>query len=97
MILELENRLILNSSNCSIPPSKDSFFNQKNPKSSKPSPKKPVGQECHAGIRLLPVENPNIVMNYRLSLCFDCGCTIESREHITIKKSLRDIRRDLSK
>ena len=67
-IQELEHRLNLNSSNSSIPPSKDSFHKRKIPNSRKLTYKKPGGQEGHAETTLIPVENPDVVIEHRPSL-----------------------------
>jgi len=78
-IQELENRLNLNSSNSSIPPSKDSFHKRKIPNSRKLTNKKPGGQEGHTGTTLKPVENPDIIIEHRPSFCSGCGCTVQTQ------------------
>ncbi|WP_219968496.1 DUF6444 domain-containing protein [Methanospirillum stamsii] len=50
-IHELESKLNLNSSNSSIPPSRDPFHKPKIPNSRKPTNKKPGGQNGHIGSR----------------------------------------------
>ena len=62
-IHELENKLNLNSSNRSIPPSKDPLNKRKIPNSHKPTTKKPGGQNGHIGTTLHPVEKPDIILS----------------------------------
>jgi len=62
-IRELENKLNLNSSNSSIPPSKDPLNKRKIPNSRKSTNKKPGGQSGHIGTTLHPVEKPDIILS----------------------------------
>ena len=79
MIQELENRLNLNSSNSSIPPSKDPLHKRKIPNSRKTTDKKPGGQKGHPGTTLIPVDKPDVVIEHRPSVCSGCGCSIQIR------------------
>ena len=80
-IIELENRLNLNSSNSSIPPSKDPLNKPKRkiPNSRVPSGKKPGGQKGHPGVTLSPVEEPDIVIDHMPSVCSGCGTTVQTK------------------
>ncbi len=77
-IHELENKLNLNSSNRSIPPSKDPLNKRKIPNSHKPTTKKPGGQNGHIGTTLNPIEKPDIIIEHRPDVCSGCGCTIQT-------------------
>ena len=77
-IRELDNRLNLNSSNSSIPPSKNPINKRKIPNSRIPSGKKPGGQIGHIGVTLLPVDNPNITVDHKPTVCEGCGTTVQT-------------------
>jgi transposase len=55
-IHDLENKLNLNSTNSSVPPSKDPFHKRKISNSRKSTDKKPGGQIGHVGTTLTLVE-----------------------------------------
>lgn len=78
-IQKLENKLNLNSSNSSIPPSKDTHHKRKIPNSRKSTNKKPGGQNGHLGTTLNPVENPDIIIDHRPEVCSGCGCIIQTK------------------
>ena len=69
-VQELENRLNLNSSNSSIPPSKDPLNKKikKDRNSREKTGKLPGGQPGHPGKTLLPKYEPDDVIDYNLSL-----------------------------
>ena len=75
---ELENRLNLNSTNSSIPPSKTPLNTYKVPNSRVPSGKKPGGQKGHKGVTLLPVEKPEIKIKHKPTICSGCGATVQT-------------------
>ena len=73
-VRELENRLNLNSTNSSIPPSKNPLNRLKIPNSRVPSGKKPGGQIGHKGATLSPVENPGLKINHEPKKMFRMRC-----------------------
>lgn len=77
-VRELENRLNLNSTNSSIPPSKNPLKRKIVPNSRIPSGKKPGGQIGHKGSTLSPVEKPDLKINHAPEVCSGCGATVQT-------------------
>ena len=75
---ELENRSKLNSSNSSIPPSKNPLNSKKISNSRVSSGNKPGGQTGHIGTTLSPVENPDIIVDHTPKVCSGCGATVQT-------------------
>lgn len=71
-------KLGLNSSNSSIPPSQDS--NRKKEKSKKKSGKRVGGQNGHTGKTLQKVEDPDEILEHKVKKCFACNHNISSQE-----------------
>jgi len=79
-VQELENRLNLNSSNSSIPPSKDPL--NKKVKMDRNSREKtgrlPGGQPGHPGKTLLPNPDPDDVIDYKPEICSHCSSILSA-------------------
>ena len=83
----LEQRLGMNSTNSSMPPSSDGLAKPK------PKPKnlrvktnrKPGGQEGHTGTTLAPKENPDIVIEHNPQQC-SCGCDLSNVSGTVVQK-----------
>lgn len=71
-IKELEDKLAKNSSNSSIPPSKDTFKPSKQRSLRQLSGKKPGGQLGHKGRKKPLSDNPDEIIPYKVSHCPDC-------------------------
>ena len=73
-VQELENRLNLNSSNSSIPPSKDPLNKKvkKDRNSREKTGKLPGGQPGHPGKTLLPKNEPDDVVDHKPEICSHC-------------------------
>ena len=73
-IAELEGRINQNSSNSSIPPSKDRPGNKPKPISQRdPSGKKPGGQKGHAGSSLNILQEPSEIVEHHPVECANCA------------------------
>ena len=93
-VQELENRLNLNSSNSSIPPSKDPLNKKVNKvrNSREKTGKLPGGQPGHPGKTLLPKITPDDVIDYKPEICSHCNSIlladnqefIEERQEVEI-------------
>jgi hypothetical protein len=81
----LEQRLGMNSTNSSKPPSSDGFAKPKPKNLREKTDRKPGGQEGHTGTTLLPKENPDIVIKYESQQC-NCGCDLNGVPGIVIQK-----------
>ena len=90
---ELENRINLNSTNSSIPPSRNPLYKRKIPNNRVSSGKKPGGQKGHQGTTLLPVDNPDITIQHKPTKCSGCGAPVQT--HLTEFLELTYILRDL--
>ena len=85
----LEQRLGMNSTNSSKPPSSDGLA-----KPNKPKPKslrektgrKPGGQEGHTGTTLRPKENPDIIIEHEPKHCNSCGSDLSEVHGTVVKK-----------
>lgn len=77
-VRELENRLNLNSTNSSIPPSKNPLKRKIIPNSRVPSGRKPGGQIGHKGSTLSPVEKPDKKVDHAPEVCSGCGATVQT-------------------
>lgn len=75
---ELETRLNLNSTNSSIPSSKNPLNHKKIPNSRVPSGKKPGGQTGHKGTTLKSIETIDIKINHAPKVCSGCGATVQT-------------------
>ncbi|KJV07876.1 hypothetical protein VZ94_02030 [Methylocucumis oryzae] len=78
-VAELQGKLGLNSSNSSLPPSKDGFNKSKSNKNTSirdTSTKKSGGQEGHPGTTLSPVANPDKVIPHHPPGHCDCGLSL---------------------
>jgi len=78
-VRELENRFNLNSTNSSIPPSKNPLNHKKIPNGRVSSGNKPGGQTGHIGTTLSPVENPDIIIDHAPNVCSGCGATVQTK------------------
>lgn len=79
-VRELENRLNLNSSNSSIPPSKDPLNKKvkKNRNSREKTGRLPGGQKGHPGKTLLPKSVPDNVIDYKPEICSHCSSILSA-------------------
>ena len=79
-IQELENHLNLNSSNSSIPPSKDPLNKKikKDRNSREKTGKLPGGQPGHPGKTLLPKNVPDDVIDYKPEICSHCSSILST-------------------
>jgi transposase len=84
----LEQRLGLNSTNSSKPPSSDGLAKPKpKPKSSRErTGKQNGGQKGHAGTTLLPKENPDIIIIHEPERCSCCGHDLSTETGTVIHK-----------
>jgi len=83
----LEQRLGMNSTNSSKPPSSDGLAKPKpKPKSLREKTgRKPGGQEGHAGATLTPKENPDFVVKQESLQC-SCGCDLSKVSGTVVQK-----------
>ena len=83
----LEQRLGMNSTNSSKPPSSDGLARPKpKPKSLREKTgKRPGGQEGHTGTTLVPKEKPDIVIKYEPQQC-SCGCDLNAVPGTVLQK-----------
>jgi transposase len=84
----LEQRLGMNSTNSSKPPSTDGLEKPRpKPKNLRtPTGKKPGGQEGHVGKTLSPKETPDVILQYEPQHCSCCGEDLSQIEGTVIKK-----------
>jgi transposase len=91
-IKELEDKLAINSSNSSKPPSKDDFKPPKARYLRKKTTKKPGGQVGHKGLGGKLKDNPDDTINYFVGDCPGCGHNLKD---VTpdgfIRKQIEDI------
>jgi len=78
---ELENRVNLNSTNTSIPPSRNPLNKRKILNSRVSSGKNSGGQKGHQRATLLPVDNPDITIQHKPTKCSGCGASVQT--HLT--------------
>ena len=89
-IEKLQNRK--NSNNSSIPPSKDENRPRKTNSLRTPSGKKPGGQEGHIGTTLQMINEPDIVIEHKPTVCKGCGCAFSDQQvSLTGKRQVIDI------
>jgi transposase len=84
----LEQRLGINSTNSSKPPSSDGLA-KPNPKPKslrERTGKKTGGQEGHTGTTLSPKENPDVIIIHELERCSCCGCDLSRETGMVIQK-----------
>jgi transposase len=84
----LEQRLGMNSTNSSKPPSSDGLArpNKRKPKSLREKTgRKPGGQEGHSGTTLAPKENPDIIVMHEPQRC-SCGCDLSDVSGTVVHK-----------
>ncbi|PWR69547.1 IS66 family transposase [Methanospirillum stamsii] len=78
-VRDLENRFNLNSTNSSIPPSKNPLNHKKISNSRVSRGNRPGGQTGHIGTTLSPVENPDIKIDHAPNVCSGCGATVQTK------------------
>jgi transposase len=81
----LEQRLGMNSTNSSKPPSSDGYAKPKPKSFREKTGKKPGGQEGHPGTTLTPKENPDIVVKHEPQQC-TCGCDLNGVPGAVLQK-----------
>ena len=83
----LEQRLGMDSTNSSKPPSSDGLAKPKpKPKSLRDKTgKKPGGQKGHTGTTLKPKENPDVIIKYEPQQC-SCGCDLSNVNGAIVQK-----------
>lgn len=84
-IKSLKNKLCLNSTNSSKPPSSDSFIRMTKPLREKKG-KKAGGQYGHEGNTLKMVDNPDKIELHKLDTCIYCKENLSSIELFNIEK-----------
>lgn len=83
-VAELEARLNQNSRNSSRPPSMDGFIK---PKSQRKKGERSVGgQNGHTGHTLEMVENPDEIIVHKVTVCKECGASLEEEPLIGIER-----------
>lgn len=91
-IKKLEDKLAVDSSNSSKPPSKDDFKSPKVRSLRKKSGKKPGGQPGHQGSKKALRDDPDEIIPYAVTECPDCGIDLSQ---VTadgfIRKQVEDI------
>lgn len=87
-VQELENRLNLNSSNSSIPPSKDPLNKKvkKDRNSREKTGKLPGGQPGHPGKTLLPKNEPDDVIDYKPEICSHCSSILSANNQELVEE-----------
>ena len=81
-----EQRLGMNSTNSSKPPSSDGLAKPNMPKSLREKTgRKPGGQEGHMGTTLEPKENPDIIIECEPQKC-SCGCDLSDVSGTVVQK-----------
>jgi transposase len=90
-VKDLQDRLAKDSHNSSLPPSSDRFGRQ--PKSLRPkSEKKTGGQEGHPGTTLRFAEEPDEVIEHRVSVCASCQHDLREVEAcVTLRRQVVDM------
>ncbi len=86
-IARLEERLGLNSSNSSKPPSSDSPFTPPTRAERRASKRKPGGQKGHPGSTLRRVETPDRIITHRPASCTACGNSLEGVDVCSVEQS----------
>jgi transposase len=81
----LEQRLGMNSTNSSKPPSSDGLAKPKPKSLREKTGRKPGGQEGHAGTTLSPKEIPDAVVQHESQQC-SCGCDLSEVPGIVVQK-----------
>jgi len=81
----LEQRLGMNSTNSSKPPSSDGFAKPKPKSLREKTGKKPGGQEGHPGTTLEPKENPDVIIKHEPQQC-SCGCDLSDIPGVVVQK-----------
>jgi len=83
-VVELEERLNVNSSNSSKAPSQDPFHK---PRRSPPSGRKPGGQRGHPRHtrEMIPLEQVNRVIEVKPESCFRCGARLSGADSILVR------------
>ncbi|MGL4666708.1 MAG: IS66 family transposase [Saezia sp.] len=84
-LAELEQRLGLNSTNSSKPPSSDGLSKPKPKSLREKTGKKPGAQKGHVGKTLAPKEIPDIIIMHEPKQC-TCGCDLEATPGRVIQK-----------
>lgn len=91
-IKELEDKLAINSSNSSKPPSKDDFKPPKARSLRKKTDKKPGGQPGHPGLGGKLKGLPDQIISYALTECPQCGRDLSSLDvDEVIRKQVEDL------
>jgi transposase len=90
-VKDLQDQLVKDSHNSSLPPSSDRFVRQ--PKSLRPkSEKKAGGQEGHPGTTLRFAEVPDEVIEHRVSVCSSCQHDLrEVPACVTLRRQVVDM------
>lgn len=89
---ELEVRLGKNSSNSSLPPSKDEICKPYRMSTGKTTGRKPGGQKGHKGTTRFQVINPDTVVSLRPETCSNCGSSLKGTEgEVIVKRQEIDI------
>ena len=91
-VKKLEDKLAINSSNSSKPPSKDDFKPSKARSLRKKSGKKPGGQPGHKGIKHRLSDNPDEIIPYAVTDCPGCGVDLSKvAADGFIRKQIEDV------
>ncbi|MGK0452290.1 MAG: transposase [Neolewinella sp.] len=91
-IKHLEDKLAINSSNSSKPPSKDDFKPPKARSLRQKTGKKPGGQQGHKGSKSQLRDNPDDIIPYIVTECPDCGLNLSKvSPDGFIRKQVEDI------
>ena len=91
-IKHLEDKLAINSSNSSKPPSKDDFKPPKARSLRQKTGKKPGGQQGHKGSKSQFRDNPDDIIPYIVTECPDCGLNLSKvSPDGFIRKQVEDI------
>ncbi|PWR69806.1 hypothetical protein DK846_16655 [Methanospirillum lacunae] len=87
-VQELENRLSLNSSNSSIPPSKNPLNKKvkRNHNSREKTGKPPGGQPGHPGKTLVSKNEPDDVIDYTSDFCSHCSSILSTNDQFFIEE-----------
>ena len=81
----LEQRLGMNSTNSSVPPSSDGLAKPKPKSLREKTDRKPGGQEGHRGTTLTPKENPDIIIEHEPQQC-SCGSDLREVPGTVVQK-----------
>lgn len=80
IVLDLQSRLTLNSTNSSKPPSSDGLHKPAPKSLRQPTGRKPGGQQGHPGSTLRPVDKPDQIIPIPLDICpRGCGTSLKKR------------------